>query len=45
MFGHRLIGNTYMIENDYDDHVRIFFAQGCERLVEKSEDGHVQQEE
>lgn len=25
-------GNTYSIENDYDETARIFFSQGCEPL-------------
>jgi hypothetical protein len=25
-----MIGNTYSIENDYDNPARIFFSQGCE---------------
>jgi centromere protein C len=23
-------GNTYSIENDYDEPARVFFSQGCE---------------
>jgi centromere protein C len=26
----RNLGNTYSIENDYDEPARIFFSQGCE---------------
>jgi centromere protein C len=27
-----MTGNTYSIENDYDEPARVFFSQGCEPL-------------
>jgi len=36
-------GNTYSIENDYDEPARVFFSQGCEtgqKAAEEEEGVH-----